>query len=153
MAEMLEKHSQSEPSTIPSSSVPTPIKISEAVVVNFQNCSAPGPSGVRASHIKEAMSFPAPRPCQSCSPGPVRSCKPSFCWSSHTWHDPSLMWCYIFASKKKGGDLHPIAVRLVLRRLTSRCISRVVMGEAFKALTLLQVGVGVPVGCVCDEST
>ena len=35
----------------------------------------------------------------------------------------------------------------VLRRMTSKCISRAVRGEAFRALTPLQVGVGVLVGC------
>ena len=53
----------------------------------------------------------------------------------------------LFASRKKGGGLRPIAVGAVLRRLTSKCISRTVRGEALKALTPLQAGVGVPVSC------
>ena len=60
---------------------------------------------------------------------------------------PHLCGAILFAYKKKGGDLRPIAVGEVLRRLTSKCISRAVQGEALKALTPLQVGVGVPVGC------
>ena len=43
--------------------------------------------------------------------------------------------------------MRPIAVGEVLRRLTSKCISWAIRGEAFGALTPLQVGVGVPVGC------
>ena len=53
----------------------------------------------------------------------------------------------LFACKKKGGGLRPIAVGETLRRLTSKCISRRVQAEAFQVLTPLQVGVGVPVGC------
>ena len=53
----------------------------------------------------------------------------------------------LFASKKKGGGLRPIAVGKVLCWLSSKCISQTVQGKAFKALTPLQVGVGIPVGC------
>ena len=35
----------------------------------------------------------------------------------------------------------------ILRRLTSKCISKAVQNEAIRVLTPLQVGVGVPVGC------
>ena len=50
-------------------------------------------------------------------------------------------------ARKKGCGLRPIAVGEILRRLTSKCISRGVQAEAFCVLTPLQVGVGVPVGC------
>ena len=52
---------------------------------------------------------------------------------------PHLCGANLFALRKKGGGLRPIAV--------SKCISRAVRGEAFRALTPLQVGVGVAVGC------
>lgn len=51
------------------------------------------------------------------------------------------------ACKKKGGGLRPIAVGEVLRRLTSKCISKSVRSKALNILTPLQGGVGVPVGC------
>ena len=60
---------------------------------------------------------------------------------------PHLCGASLFACKKKGGGLRPIAVGEILRRLTSKCISRGVQAEAFCVLTPLQVGVGVPVGC------
>ena len=59
---------------------------------------------------------------------------------------PDLCGAFLFSWKKKGGGLQPIALGEVLRRLTSKCISRAVRGETFRALTPLQVGVGVPVG-------
>ena len=49
-------------------------------------------------------------------------------------------------SKKRDGGLRPIAVGEVLRRLSSKCISKAVRSEAFKVLTPLQVGVGVQAG-------
>ena len=53
----------------------------------------------------------------------------------------------LLAVKKKNGGLRPIAVGEVLRRLTSKCLSRAVQSDAFDVLTPLQVGVGVKAGC------
>ena len=58
-----------------------------------------------------------------------------------------LCGAILFSCKKKGGGLRPIAVGEVLRKLTSKCISRVVHSEAFRTLTPLQVEVSVLVGC------
>lgn len=60
---------------------------------------------------------------------------------------PHLCGASLLASKKKGGGHRPIAVGEVLRRLTSKCLSRWVKAEAVKVLTPLQVGVGVRGGC------
>ena len=53
----------------------------------------------------------------------------------------------LFACKKKGGSHRPIAVREVLRRLVSKCLSRSVHADVLRILTPLQVGVAVKVGC------
>ena len=54
----------------------------------------------------------------------------------------------LLAVKKKNGGLRPIAVGEVLRRLTSKCLSRSVLSDAIDILAPLQVGVGVrPVCC------
>ena len=53
----------------------------------------------------------------------------------------------MLAIKKKGGGHRPIAVGEVLRRLTSKCLSRAVQADALNVLTTLQFGVGVKVGC------
>ena len=58
---------------------------------------------------------------------------------------PHLCGAILFASKKTNGGLRPIAVGEVLRRLTSKCVSRAVCGDAVKFLTPLQLGVGVSV--------
>ena len=61
---------------------------------------------------------------------------------------PHLCGATLFACKKRNGGLRPIAVGEVLRRLTSKCISRAVQSQALNILTPpRQVGVGVKLGC------
>ena len=56
---------------------------------------------------------------------------------------PFLCGAILLACQKKGGGLRPIAVGEVLRRLSSKCLSRAVQSDAFRPLSPLQVGVGV----------
>ena len=60
---------------------------------------------------------------------------------------PYLCGATLLACNKKNGGLRPIAVGEVLRRLTSKCVSRAVHTDATEVLSPLQVGVGIPVGC------
>ena len=53
----------------------------------------------------------------------------------------------LLANREKDGGHCPIAVEEVLRRLTSKCLSRAVLADALQILTPLQLGVGVKVGC------
>lgn len=73
---MLAKHPQKVPPTVPSFPVLTPLKISEQPLViahrSFLNSTAPGPSGLRATHIKQALFCPSSDQtnvilCQLCS--------------------------------------------------------------------------------------
>ena len=56
---MLGKHPHAAPPPIPSSPVPPAVRISELDMVralqSFPNGTAPGPSGLRANHLKEAI--------------------------------------------------------------------------------------------------
>ena len=58
------KHPQASPPALPLGPVPPPLSLSEAVVLkavrSFPGGSAPGPSGLRPSHLREAVSCPAP---------------------------------------------------------------------------------------------
>ena len=60
---------------------------------------------------------------------------------------PHLCGASLFACRKKGGGLRPIAVGEVFRRVVSKCVSRAVWAEATGVLSPLQVGVGVSAGC------
>ena len=61
--EMLQKHPQAAPSSLPSGPVPPSIILSESGVLrgarSFPKGSAPGPSGLRPSHIREAVGCPS----------------------------------------------------------------------------------------------
>ena len=150
-SEMLAKHPCVDPPTIPESPPPNPIVVSAEQVIgalrSFPAGSAPGPSGLRANHLKEAVFCPSPDRanhtllCLSrvvnllCSGKLPHTVIPHLCGAS-------LLPCL-----KRGGGLRPIAVGEVLRRLTSKCVARAVLPEALQILSPLQVGVGVPAGC------
>ncbi|CAI8046120.1 hypothetical protein GBAR_LOCUS25494, partial [Geodia barretti] len=149
--EMLEKHPSVDPPTIPETPPPNPIVVSVEQLVgalrSFPAGSAPGPSGLRANHLKEAVFCPSPNRanhtllCLSrvvnllCAGKLPHAVIPHLCGAS-------LLPCL-----KKGGGLRPIAVGEVLRRLTSKCAARAVLPDALQILSPLQVGVGLPAGC------
>ena len=60
---------------------------------------------------------------------------------------PHLCGASLLASCKKGGGFRPIAVGEVLRRLTSKCLSRIVQQEAVRSLSPLQLGVSIKASC------
>ena len=60
---------------------------------------------------------------------------------------PHLCGATLLASVKKSGGHRPIAVGEVLRRLTSKCLSRAVQSDAVRILAPLQLGVGIKFGC------
>ena len=144
---MCSKHPSAPPPSPFSSPAPSPVQVSSVEVVKalrlFPSGSAPGPSCL----IMEAVFCPSPDRssyalqglvgvvnllCRGCVPPSVR---------------PHLCGATLLACQKKGGGLRPIAVGEVLRRLTSKCVSRAVHAECISALSPLQVGVGIPHGC------
>ena len=114
---------------------------------SFPGDSAPGPSGLRANHLKEALRCPSPD-CAVHATCALTGVVKLLC-GGRAPHDviPHLCGASLLPCNKKGGGLRPIAVGEVLRRLTSKCISRSVQSEALQVLTPLQVGVGVKGGC------
>ena len=126
--EMLTKHPQSPPTTTPPSPAPPSLKICEESIIralrSFPGDSTPGPSLLRANHFKEAVFCPSPdtgnkalkaltitvnQLIEGLAPPPVV---------------PHLCGATLLAIKKKGGGHRPIAVGEVLRRLTSKSLSR-----------------------------
>ena len=61
---MLNKHPQAPPLVLPSDQFPSPAKITEAAVRqgvrSFPNVSAPGPSGLCPTHLRDAVGCPSP---------------------------------------------------------------------------------------------
>ena len=148
---MRSKHPSAPPPSPFSSPAPSPVQVSSVEVVkalrSFPSGSAPGPTCLRASHLMEAVFCPSPDRSSYALQGLVgvvnllcRGCvAPSV--------RPHLCGATLLACQKKGGGLRPIAVGEVLRRLTSKCVSRAVHAESISALSPLQVGVGIPHGC------
>ena len=114
---------------------------------SFPTGSAPGPSGLRANHLKEAVFYSSPHRASLtlqyltgvvnllCAGRAPRAVVPHLCGA------------YLLPCRKKDGGLRPIAVGEVLRRLTSKCAARAVLSNALQLLSPLQVGVGLPGGC------
>ena len=149
--EMLAKHPQASATPTPTGPVPQPMQFVVEDVVralrSFSNGTATGPSSLRANHLNEAVfcssqgraTYVLQKLCNFISvlsAGRVPSAGASL-----------LCGATLFACKKKGGGLRPIAVGEVLHRLTSKCISCVVQAQAIGILSPLQLGVGVPVDC------
>ena len=149
--EMLAKHPQVNPPPTPTAPAPPPVQVAEGDIIgalrSFPNGSAPGPSSFRANHFKEAVFCPSPDRANNAIKALLGVVKLLCAGGAPPEVVPHLCGASLFACKKKGGGLRPIAVGETLRRLTSKCISRRVQAEAFQVLTPLQVGVGVPVGC------
>ena len=134
------------PSAGSPSATPLPPAFSPAAVLkavkSFPADTAPGPSGLRANHLKEGVCCPSPSRAQSTLLHLSRlvtllssgSCPPSVI--------PHLCGATLLASQKKSGGLRPIAIGEVLRRLTSKCLSAHVLPLVKCVLPPHQVGVG-----------
>ena len=151
LREMQKKHPQASPPSVLLEQVPSPAILSEPAVFkgvrSFPNDSAPGPSGLRPSHLQEAIRCPSPDWAAQAlntltslvnllaagrAPPPVLL---HLCSAS------------LLASPKKSGGHRPIAVGEVLRRLTSKCLAIASRSSAISSLIPLQLGVGVKGGC------
>ena len=102
---------------------------------------APGPSSFRANHFKEAVFCPSPNRANNAFQALLGVVNLLFAGRA----PPEVV--SFLAYKKKDGGLHSIAVEEVLCRLTSKCISWEVQVEAVRVLSLMQVAIGIPVGC------
>ena len=151
LQDMLAKHPQSTPPSLPPGLVPPPVTVSESAVRkgvrSFPNGSAPGPSGLRPSHLREAVGCPSPDRANKVLAALTRLV--NFLASGRAPSDitPHLCGATLLASKKKKGGLRPIAVGEVLRRLVSKCLATLAHCQALAHLSPLQLGVSVRGGC------
>ena len=149
--EMLAKHPQSGASPFSFDEAPPPVQVAIVDVVNalrsFPSGTAPGPSCLRANHVKEAVFCSSPDSAESALEGLVGVVNLLCAGRAPPAILPYLCGATLLACNKKNGGLRPIAVGEVLRRLTSKCVSRAVHTDAIEVLSPLQVGVGIPVGC------
>ena len=143
---MLQKHPQVPPPDLPNSPPPAAPSLSKSVVkravTSFSPGTAPGPSGLRASHLAEAISCPTPSRAQASLS--TLSQFSSLLVSGNVPPEVVSHLCgaTLLASKKKDGGLRPIAIGETLRQLVSKCLAFSVCHSAASTLLPLQVGVG-----------
>ena len=149
--EMEDKHPQADPPPVseeePSESAFTcsSRQVYDAIM-SFKSGTAPGPSGLRAEHLKEAKGRGEGRGAAALgSLTRLVNCMAAGSVSQEV--APFLFGANLFAVIKKSGGYRPVAVGDILRRLTSKVIMREVAGPAAQMLRPLQFGVGVRGGC------
>ena len=151
LQEMLNKHPQAPPPSVPLDPAPQSVNLSEAIlfkgVRSFPNGSSPGPSGLCPSHLREAVMCPSPDGANFALSALTRFTNLLAAGQAPPSVLPHLCGATLLASPKEKGGHRPIAVGEVLRRLTSKCLAMVCRSLAFSSLTPLQLGVGVKGGC------
>ena len=151
VTKMIEKHPAASPPSVPSDPTPPPVEVTNSDVIkalrSFPTGTAPGPSGLRAIHLKEAVLCPSPDRANHALSNLTKFVNQLCAGQAPPSATPYLCGASLYPCQKKSGGLRPIAVGEVLRRLTSKCISRAVQPEVSRILPPLQLGVGVPAGC------
>ena len=149
-AELLAKHPQSPPPPIPPFPTPDPLSVQDIIVQqcvsSFPTGTSPGPSGLRASHLLEALRCPP----HFGSSFLQSLCKfvISLCFGSVAEEAvPFFCGAALTTLRKKAGGVRPIAVGEVQRRLISKCIAQSLSSEVAEILPPLQLGVGVKMEC------
>ena len=109
----------------------------------FAKGSSPGPSGLRAQHLLDATA----RPEQSAALQALTDVVNVLAQGRAPRElAPHLAGATLVALEKEGGDVRPIAIGEVLRRLTSKCICASIREGAQEFFQPLQVGVACPLG-------
>ena len=149
--EMRDKHPQAE---IPDLSPPPDTQSLQLTssqvhksIKSFKRGSAPGPSGLRAEHLKVTIKASSHSHTDRATTAITK-----FSNMLLAGHVPKEVAPYFCGAKlhgaiKKDGGLRPIAVGEILRRLAAKCAAKAVAPKAANLLSPLQLGVGVRGGC------
>lgn len=125
---------------------PSPELVPDAVAKalrSFPAATAPGPSGLRVQHLREA-----------CWPGGRDSLLEQLAGvvtllasgSAHSAAAPLVAGANLVAIPKPQGGVRPIAIGEVLRRLTGKCLMELVRDDARSVFFPVQLGVAAPSG-------
>ena len=151
LVEMRAKHQVSSITTLPTDPPPPAVQVSKEGVFralkSFPIGLAPGPSGLRANHLKQAVFCPFPDRANHTLTCVTRLVNLLCGGKVPADIIPQLCGASLLPCKKKAGGLRPIAIGEVLRRLTLKCAARSVQCIALEILAPLQLGVGVSAGC------
>jgi hypothetical protein len=144
---MVAKHPQAPPLTLPPQPTPQPVTFSseqvKAAIFSFPEDTAPGPSQLKANHLKDALRTPAATPGNRVLTALTNLVNTLVQGKVPPKRTPFLCSATLHAAIKKNGGFMPVAIGFVIRRLTSKCLARAVAAEAKEHLSPLQLGVGV----------
>ena len=144
---MQDKHPHADPPTLPTEEAPPSlsfdVKRVRNAVLSFKAGTAPGPSGLRAEHLKLALLAPTPARGEGLASALTKFVNVMASGKLPAGFAPFFCSANLFAARKKDGGHRPIAVGEVLRRLVSKCLAFDSAKKASEILSPLQVGVGV----------
>ena len=112
-------------------------------ILSFRKGSAPGPSGLRAEHLRAATQSAPPNKRAKALEAVTRLVNVMSAGDVPESVAPYLSGARMQAGLKKDGGIRPIAVGNLLRRLTSKCSMAGVVEKAVTKLSPHQLGVGV----------
>ena len=115
-------------------------------IMSFRKGSAPGPSGLRAEHLRAATQSAPPNRRVKALEALSRVVNIMAAGDVPDEVAPYLSGARMHAGIKKDGGLRPIAVGNISRRLTSKCIMYGVSDRAAGIIGPRQLCVGVPGG-------
>ena len=115
-------------------------------ILSFRRGSAPGPTGLRAEHLRAATQSAPPNRRSKALEAVARLVNVMSDGDVPEEVAPYLSGARLQAGIKKCGGLRPIAVGNLFRRLTSKCHMFGVAERAGRLLSPQQLGVGVPGG-------
>ena len=112
-------------------------------IKSFKRCSAPGPDGLRAEHLKVAIKLAPPNRQDKAADAITKLVNIMGAGAVPAIVAPFLSGARLHAGLKKDGGIRPIAVGNIMRRLTSKCFMHGVADRAAALLGPHQLGVGV----------
>ena len=141
-------HPHSPPPATPSiHEIPVAPAVEASVVSNalrsFPAATAPGPTGLRVQHIREALRPGVDEGLMDQLVAVVNQLVQGQACSAIA---PLLAGASLVAVPKPGGGVRPIAIGEVLRRLTGKCLMHLVQADARAHLWPAQAGVAVKAG-------
>ena len=148
---LVKLHPQTSPPTSPPLPVPPPVVFSTKTVLkairSFPAASAGGPSGLKAAHLKEAISCTSPTSADKALSSLTELANLFVSGRAPREAYNGLCSANLFAAKKKSGGIRPIAVGEVFRRMVAKCSSMMLRSTVTSTLAPLQLGVATQGGC------
>ena len=116
-------------------------------IKSFRKGTAPGPSGLRAEHLKVSIKSAPPNRTDKATEAITKLVNTMAGGRVPEQVAPFLAGARLHTAVKKDGGLRPIAVGEITRRLTSKCFNSATFERAANILSPHQLGVGVRGGC------